>query len=225
MIFFIGAVFILSGLISWKDAGVIESPFVAVFAEIGIPYAADIMNFVILTALLSVANSGLYASTRMMWSLANENMISSRFKKVTSKGIPLNALMISMAVSCLSLVSSIVAPGTVYVVMVAIAGFAGVVVWMSIALSQLLFRKKFLKKGGNVKDLTFRTPLYPLMPIAALLLCSASCIGLAFDPNQRIALFCGVPCIILCYLIYHFKRSVTKAKKISQEEYQADHIL
>lgn len=51
------------------------------------------------------------------------------------------------------------------------------------------------------------------MPIAALLLCSASCIGLAFDPNQRIALFCGVPCIILCYLIYHFKRNVTKAKK------------
>lgn len=203
----------------------IESPFVAVFAEIGIPYAADIMNFVILTALLSVANSGLYASTRMMWSLANENMISSRFKKVTSKGIPLNALMISMAVSCLSLVSSIVAPGTVYVVMVAIAGFAGVVVWMSIALSQLLFRKRFLKKGGDVKDLTFRTPLYPLMPIAALLLCSASCIGLAFDPNQRIALFCGVPCIILCYLIYHFKRNVTKAKKISQEEYPADHIL
>ncbi|PNB36474.1 amino acid permease, partial [Pseudomonas sp. GW456-E7] len=78
---------------------------------------------------------------------------------------------------------------TVYVVMVAIAGFAGVVVWMSIALSQLLFRKRFLKKGGDVKDLTFRTPLYPLMPIAALLLCSASCIGLAFDPNQRIALF------------------------------------
>ncbi|MGG0940839.1 amino acid permease [Bacillus subtilis] len=225
VIFFIGAVFVLSGLISWKDAGVIESPFVAVFAEIGIPYAADIMNFVILTALLSVANSGLYASTRMMWSLANENMISPRFKKVTSKGIPLNALMISMAVSCLSLVSSIVAPGTVYVVMVAIAGFAGVVVWMSIALSQLLFRKRFLKKGGNVKDLTFRTPLYPLMPIAALLLCSASCIGLAFDPNQRIALFCGVPCIILCYLIYHFKRNVSKAKKISQEEYPADHIL
>ena len=87
VIFFIGAIFVLSGLISWKEAGVIESPFVAVFSQIGIPYAADIMNFVILTALLSVANSGLYASTRMLWSLANENMISARFKKVTPKGI------------------------------------------------------------------------------------------------------------------------------------------
>ncbi len=75
----------LSGLISWKEAGVIESPFVAVFSQIGIPYAADIMNFVILTALLSVANSGLYASTRMLWSLANENMISARFKKSRQK--------------------------------------------------------------------------------------------------------------------------------------------
>lgn len=109
VIFFIGAIFVLSGLISWKEAGVIESPFVAVFSQIGIPYAADIMNFVILTALLSVANSGLYASTRMLWSLANENMISAWFKKVTPKGIPLNALLASMAVSCISLISSIAA--------------------------------------------------------------------------------------------------------------------
>jgi histidine permease len=162
----------------------------------------------------------------MLWSLANENMISSRFKKITKKGIPLNALMISMAVSCLSLISSIVAPGTVYVVLVAIAGFAGVVVWMSIAMSQILFRKNFLKKGGNVNDLIFRTPLYPLVPIAALILCFASCIGLAFDPNQRIALFCGIPCILLCYLIHFFKkRTLNQTKEAGQEEYPVDEIL
>ena len=57
MLFFILTMTILVGLISWKEAGVIESPFVVVFDKIGIPYAADIMNFVIITALLSVANS------------------------------------------------------------------------------------------------------------------------------------------------------------------------
>ena len=62
--FFIGAIFVLSALIPWKEAGVTESPFVTVFARIGIPYAAEIMNFVILTALLSIANSGLYACAR-----------------------------------------------------------------------------------------------------------------------------------------------------------------
>ncbi|MDM5213244.1 amino acid permease [Peribacillus sp. NJ4] len=218
MFFFVGAIFVLSGLISWKEAGVIESPFVMVFDNIGIPYAADIMNFVIITALLSVANSGLYASTRMLWSLSNEKMISSFFGKVTSNGVPLNALAVSMAVACLSLLSSVFAPDTVYVVLVAISGFAVVVVWIGIVLSQYMFRKHFLKMGGDIKNLKFRTPLYPFVPIAACVLCLASCIGLAFDASQRIALYCGVPFIILCYLFYYMKNRGNKNQINSYNE-------
>ncbi|MGG0409857.1 amino acid permease [Peribacillus simplex] len=218
MFFFVGAIFVLSGLISWKEAGVIESPFVMVFDNIGIPYAADIMNFVIITALLSVANSGLYASTRMLWSLSNEKMISSFFGKVTSNGVPLNALAVSMAVACLSLLSSVFAPDTVYVVLVAISGFAVVVVWIGIVLSQYMFRKHFLKMGGDIKNLKFRTPLYPFVPIAACVLCLASCIGLAFDASQRIALYCGVPFIVLCYLFYYMKNRGNKNQINSYNE-------
>ncbi|MEY8753012.1 amino acid permease [Peribacillus frigoritolerans] len=218
MFFFVGAIFVLSGLISWEEAGVIESPFVMVFDNIGIPYAADIMNFVIITALLSVANSGLYASTRMLWSLSNEKMISSFFGKITSNGVPLNALVISMAVACLSLLSSVFAPDTVYVVLVAISGFAVVVVWIGIVLSQYMFRKHFLKMGGDIKNLKFRTPLYPFVPIAACILCLASCIGLAFDASQRIALYCGVPFIILCYLFYYMKNRGNKNQINSYNE-------
>ncbi|MDP1419768.1 amino acid permease [Peribacillus simplex] len=218
LFFFVGAIFVLSGLISWKEAGVIESPFVMVFDNIGIPYAADIMNFVIITALLSVANSGLYASTRMLWSLSNEKMISSFFGKVTSNGVPLNALAVSMAVACLSLLSSVFAPDTVYVVLVAISGFAVVVVWIGIVLSQYMFRKHFLKMGGDIKNLKFRTPLYPFVPIAACVLCLASCIGLAFDASQRIALYCGVPFIVLCYLFYYMKNRGNKNQINSYNE-------
>lgn len=71
-LFFVGTIFVLSGLIPIQDAGVIKSPFVAVFDRVGVPYAADIMNFVILTAILSAANSGLYASSRMLWSLSKK---------------------------------------------------------------------------------------------------------------------------------------------------------
>ncbi|MDQ0245098.1 histidine permease [Bacillus fengqiuensis] len=218
MFFFVGGIFVLSGLISWKEAGVIESPFVMVFDNIGIPYAADIMNFVIITALLSVANSGLYASTRMLWSLSNEKMISPLLGKVTSKGVPFNALVVSMLVACLSLLSSVVAPDTVYVVLVAISGFAVVTVWMGIALSQYMFRKQFLKAGGDITDLKFRTPLYPYVPIAAFVLCFASCVGLAFDPSQRIALYCGIPFIALCYLLYYIKNRGKKNQIDSHSE-------
>ena len=207
MIFFIGAIFVLSGLISWKEAGVIESPFVVVFDKIGIPFAADIMNFVIITALLSVGNSGLYASARMLWSLSKENMVSPSLGKLTSKGIPLRALAVSMLFGCLSLLSSVFAADTVYLVLVSISGFAVVVVWMGIAASQFMFRKRFLEQGHTITDLKYRTPLYPVVPLTAFGLLLASCIGIAFDPNQRLALYCGIPFMAACYLFYYVKRA------------------
>ena len=101
------------------------------------------MNFVILTAILSAANSGLYASSRMLWSLANKNMISPIFGKMTKQGVPINAVIFSMVGGALALLSSIVAPDTVYIVLVSISGLAVVVVWMSISASQFLFRRQF----------------------------------------------------------------------------------
>ena len=81
LLFFIGSITVMCALIPWRKAGVGESPFVLVFNSIGIPYAGDIMNFVVLTAVLSASNSGLYASTRMVWSMGNEGMIPRWFAK------------------------------------------------------------------------------------------------------------------------------------------------
>ncbi|PEB94439.1 MULTISPECIES: amino acid permease, partial [Bacillus cereus group] len=163
IIFFVGTIVVLSALLPISDAGVLESPFVAVLERIGVPYSADIMNFVILTAILSAANSGLYASSRMLWSLANKNTISPIFGKMTKQGVPINAVIFSMVGGALALLSSIVAPDTVYIVLVSISGLAVVIVWMSISASQFLFRRQFLKEGNSEKDLIYRTPLYPLV--------------------------------------------------------------
>ena len=81
VIFFIGSIVVMASLIPWQDAGVDESPFVLVFNSIGLPFAGDVMNFVVLTAILSAANSGLYASTRMLWSLANEDVDSTQHRQ------------------------------------------------------------------------------------------------------------------------------------------------
>ena len=78
-IFFIGSILVRAALIPWHQAGVDTSPFVLVFQSIGMPFAGDIMNFVVLTAVLSAANSGLYVSSRMVWSLAKERLPCARF--------------------------------------------------------------------------------------------------------------------------------------------------
>ncbi|MBT2758172.1 S-methylmethionine permease [Mesobacillus foraminis] len=210
IIFFVGTIVVLASLLPFSEAGVLESPFVAVLDTIGVPYAADIMNFVILTAILSAANSGLYASSRMLWSLSDKNTISPVFAKMTKKGIPLNAVVFSMLGGGLALFSSIIAPDTVYLVLVSISGLAVVVVWMSIAASQFLFRRQYIREGNSVEDLGYRTPLYPLVPIASFILCLASCIGIAFDPAQRVALYCGIPFIVICYAGYYISQGLKK---------------
>lgn len=211
LFFFILSIIVLVGLFPWRQAGVVESPFVAVFESVGIPYAADIMNLVILTALLSVGNSGLYASTRMLWSLSRENMASPFLGKLTKKGVPLNALIVSLAVACLSLLTSIFAEDTIYLWLLSISGLAGMVIWLSIAASQFMFRKRFLESGGKLEDLKYRTPLYPIVPIAAFLLCLVVIISLAFVPDQRAALYCGIPFMAFCYIYYYVKNGKQKA--------------
>lgn len=205
LVFFILAIAIVAGMIPHQQAGVIESPFVVVFDSIGIPYAADIMNFVVLTALLSVANSGLYAATRMLYSLSNEKMASRKLAIVNRKGIPMNALMITFAISLLSLLSGFFAEDTVFMVLLSIAGLGAQVGWISISASQLAFRRHYLRNGGKLEDLKFRTPWYPVLPLVSLILNLTVLVSLAFDPEQRIALYCGVPFMIIAILIYQYR--------------------
>jgi S-methylmethionine transporter len=108
------------------------------------------------------------------------------------------------------LFSSVIAPDTVYIVLVSISGLAVVVVWMSISVSQFFFRRHYIKQGHSIKDLVYRTPFYPLVPIASFVLCLASLVGIAFDPAQRIALYCGIPFILFCYGSYYATHFIKK---------------
>ena len=202
IIFFIGTVLILAALIPMEQAGIVKSPFVLVFEKIGLPWAADIFNFVILTAILSAANSGLYASGRMLWSLSNEGTLPRCFSRLTRRGIPLVAIAASMLGGLLALFSSIVAADTVYVALSAISGFAVVAVWLSICASHYAFRRRFQREGRALSELKYRAPWFPLTPILGFALCLLACVGLAFDPAQRIALWCGLPFVAICYGAY-----------------------
>ncbi|WP_085246586.1 S-methylmethionine permease [Gilliamella mensalis] len=208
IIFFVGTIFVLAALLPMDQAGVITSPFVVVFENIGIPYTADIFNFVILTAILSAANSGLYASGRMLWSLSNQGTLPKCFAKLTNKGIPSNAIVVSMFGGLLALSSSVIAPDTVFVTLTAISGFAVVAVWLSICAAHYFFRKSLTHEEQS--NLKYKAPLYPLVPILGFILCLIACIGLAFDPEQRIALYCGIPFVIVCFIAHHFTQTYQK---------------
>jgi S-methylmethionine transporter len=209
LIFFVGAIAVIAATIPYTEVGLDESPFVTVFSAIGIPFAADIMNFVIITALLSAGNSGLFSCARMLYSLADEGHAPRALKKLTSRGIPLVALSVSMVGGLASLISSVAAPETVYLVLVSVAGFAVVGVWMSITASHYFHRRAFVRNGGDISTLAYKAPLFPLVPILAFSLCVISLVGIALDPAQAAALYFGIPFVAACYIYFHFRHGRT----------------
>ncbi|MCI5896525.1 MAG: amino acid permease [Candidatus Aphodousia sp.] len=218
VIFFVGTVLIVAMLVPSETATVSKSPFMTVFEELGIPYAADIFNFVIITAILSSANTGLFASGRMVWSLGHDGMMPAGLAKLNKRGVPVNALAFSMLGGLLALASSVMAADTVFVILTSIVGFSTVAVWLSICVAHYRFRKQFLANGHNLDELKYKSPMFPLVPILGGALCLVVMIGMGIDPDQRVALYCGIPFTVLCYVIYHMTQKVRKNKPTDKSQ-------
>nr|WP_051024290.1 MULTISPECIES: amino acid permease [Bacillus] len=205
IIFYISSILVLSAVFPSTELGLLESPFVTLMDLAGIPFAPDIMNFVILTAILSVGNSCLYASTRLLWSMAHEGMAPKAFGKLTKRKVPFIALVFTIIFSLLSLLTSFIAADTVFVLLMSIAGISVTISWIGIAFSQFMFRRKYLKAGGKLNDLKYKVPFYPIVPIVCILFCITILIFLAFDSTQLTGLLIGVGFFILCYVFYALK--------------------
>ncbi|AGL84542.1 MULTISPECIES: amino acid permease [Pseudomonas] len=203
LIFYVLAVMVLAAIIPWQQAGLVESPFVQVFDMVGIPYAADLMNFVILTAILSVGNSGLYASTRILWAMSKSGMAPKALSPLSKQGVPLRALFITLCFALISLMTSFIAADTLFMVLMAVSGMAGTVTWIVIALAQYRFRRQFLREGGQLEQLKYRAPWFPLVPLLCIVLCSSLFVFLALDETQRPSLYWGSGFIALCYGAYY----------------------
>ncbi len=205
VIFYIASIIVLSAIFPASELGLLASPFVTLMEIAGVPYAAGIMNFVILTAILSVGNSCLYASTRLLWAMSNEGMAPKVFGRLSKRKVPLNALIFTMTFSLLSLLTSVMEAEAVFVLLMSIAGISVTISWMGIATSQLMFRRHYLKAGGKLEDLKYKVPFYPYVPLFCIAFCLLILVFLAFDPTQRIGLYYGVGFLVACMLFYKFR--------------------
>ena len=207
LIFFVGTIIVISALLPHNMAGldahgVSSSPFVTVFNHIGIPYAVDIIRFVIITALLSAANSGLFAASRMMWALSNKKQLPAVFAKVNKRGIPYVAVMVTMMGALPGLLSEQFSPELIFKNLLGVAAFTMVIVWMSICLSQFNFRRQWYKEGHTTAELGFAAPLFPIVPILGFFFCLITCISMVFDPEMWAGFISCLIFITLCYTSY-----------------------
>ncbi|MDM1269148.1 amino acid permease [Acinetobacter indicus] len=148
-LFYICSLAVLLSLVPWNQLslGDLEhSPFVMIFNLIGIDWAAHLLNFIILTASLSVCNSGMYANSRMLLGLAEQGNAPKVFKKMTTQGIPVAAVLFSglLIFGCVILNYFVPEKALSYLIYIVVA--AAVLNWMMISLIHLKFRK-FIKQA------------------------------------------------------------------------------
>ncbi len=154
-IFFVGSVFLLVTILPWNDATLSASPFVAAFTQMGIPYADHIMNAVVLTAVLSCLNSGLYTGSRMLFVLAARNEAPAALVKINSRSVPANAILASSVIGFLCVIAAAVDEDGVFSFLLNSSGAVILFVYLLIALSQIQLRRRSDESTLKVKMWAF----------------------------------------------------------------------
>lgn len=211
-LFYVLALTVMVTFIPWTEIGahvVTESPFVRLFRDVGIMYAAGIMNFVVLTAALSSMNTNIYLTSRMLFSLSRGNYAPRILGKLNANGTPVAATVLSGA--CILLAASIskMTPYA-YNYLFGVALFGGLSVWIIILLSHLNFRRR--NKGIH---LPVRMPLFPYLQITGILLLVAILVTMGLDTDfWNISWIVGIPWMIAVSIAYVIWKRLHKADSI-----------
>jgi L-asparagine transporter-like permease len=211
-IFYVGAIVVLVGVVPWNQiqqgSDITASPFVRVFQLVGIPAATHAMNFVVVTAALSSMNTNLYLSTRMIFSLARGGYAPAAWGRVTRRGAPVPALLVTAAGLALATLVNVFSPERAYVALFGVALFAGLFVWLMIFLTHLYFRPAWERgdEGESSRSRPARLPVrmigYPYTSLAGAALIIAIMVTMWWIPGMRVAWQAGLPWLAFISLAY-----------------------
>ena len=218
ILFYILAIFVIGSIIPYTSPDLLGSsatdvaisPFTIVFKRAGLAAAASVMNAVILTSVISSANSGMYASTRMLYSMAHQGFAPKAMGKTNRRGIPVGALTVTTVIALLTFITSIEGP-QIYLWLVAASGLTGFIAWVGIALSHYRFRRAFIKQGHSLDELKYHATWFPIGPIITLILCILVICGqnvnsfANWDWEQIGITYISVPLVLILYIGYKIK--------------------
>ncbi len=163
ILFYVLAITVMLAMTPWNQStgsGIAGSPFVRAFATAGIPFAASIMNMVVITAALSSSNADLYLATRMLFSLSRGRYAPEWLGRLSASGVPRRALLVSTAGMALAILLAIYAPQNAFLLLFGTAVAGMFFVWTVILLTHLAFRRA--QPSERIARLPLRLPLHPL---------------------------------------------------------------
>ena len=230
LLFYIVCIFIIGTLVAYNDPRLLQaaatedvalSPFTLLYEKAGFAFAASMMNAVILTAILSAGNSGMYSSTRMLFDMARKGSAPKLFAHLDPRGVPMNALYATTAIAALCFLTTFLGEQEVFNWLLNMSGMCGFIVWLGIAISHYRFRKGYLAQGYQLEGLAYRAKFFPFAPWFAFVLCSIVVLGQNYQAvldGEWLAVlstYIGILLFLVIWLGYKWKY---KTKLVSYQE-------
>lgn len=215
LIFYVGALFVIMSIYPWTEIGVQGSPFVLTFDKLGIPAAAGIINFVVLTAALSSCNGGIFSTARMLFNLAENKEAPKSLGKLNKNGVPSAAVLVTAGALLVGVVLNYLVPAKVFTWVTAISTFGAIWTWSMILLSQIKYRKSLT--ANQLSGLKYKMPLFPFTSYFSLAFLILVVGLMAFFPDTRIALIVG-PLWLGILTAFYYGKGYHKRAKQEQEK-------
>ena len=176
-----------------------SSPFVTVMEQVGIPFAASVLNFILIIAALSSMNAQLYAATRMLHSLAESGHAPHMAHRTAKNGAPIHAVWMSAGGIAVATIIYLFIPDGGFGIMLSLATFGALATWLIILLTHVVFRRKTKASG---QKLEFKLPGYPAASILGVILLAGLLITSLFVEQFKYTMIFGVPFTIIMSLLY-----------------------
>lgn len=204
LFFFVVSTFLIAAIVPWNSITPGESPFVAALDRIGVPGSADLLNLVILVAVLSVLNSGLYTASRLLFVMGDRGDAPKWMSSTNSKGVPAKGILSCTVVGYVCVILSALWPDTIFMFLINASGVVFLFVYLMICLSELRLRRRWERESPEI--LQFRMWLYPGLPILVTLAIIAVLVTLGIREENRVELMQGIVVWISLTVIYFATR-------------------
>lgn len=183
LLFYVGSIFVVVTIMPWNSQSVLGSPYVVVLQKMGIGAAADIMNAIILTAVLSALNSGLYATSRMLFALTRKGHAPKALVKTNARGVPTRAILLGTVVALISIAMSYISPEQVFKFLILSYGATALFVYLLIAIAQVRLRRRHDREGGP--PLALRMWFFPWLSYLTIAAMVGVIVAMGFAPETR----------------------------------------
>lgn len=217
LIFYVGAIFVLVTLFPWNTLGKQGSPFVEVFSRIGIPAAASVINFVVITAAFSSVNSSIFTNSRTLYNLSLQKNAPAFLGKVNKNNVPSAAIFAVFGGMLIGIILNYIIPEKAFSIFSSLTTFGLISSWSGIVISHLNFRKIKIK-NGEADKIHFKMPFFPYGNYIAIIFILAVTVCMGFLPDMRISL---VVSAVYCVIMYIAFRIVIKKEASNNKELDA----